>query len=74
VTFIRIGLAVILAAIGSYALAVGWWTFFSEGADEHRTAATVLVVVGILALAAALGLVLLSVRKLDSSGSSHKTT
>jgi len=68
VTFVRIGLSVVLLAIGTYALAVGWWTFISEGAEEHRAEATVFVVVGILALAAALGLVLVSVRKLNSSG------
>jgi ammonia channel protein AmtB len=68
VTVVRIGVSVVLLAIGTFALAVGWWTFFSEGAEEHRAAATVSVVVGILALAAALGLVLLSVRKLGSPG------
>ncbi len=58
--FVRIGLGFVAGAIATYALAVGWWLFFSEGAELNRIYGAVFVGVGLLALAVALFLLLVS--------------
>ena len=63
--FVRIGLGFVAGAIATYALAVGWWLFFSEGAELNRIYGAVFVGAGLLALAVALCL-LLSCRGLNS--------